>query len=212
MTTPTPGPPHSARRYLRPVVTLAVLLLVLWALAAARASLPDWLGGSRTPRITHDVVVEQMRDVARLVSTEMTLRDVVIFQNTRYGSTKRGLYVVTGKVLAGIDLQQGTAVNIDHARRRIAIRLPPARILAVDILDMRTYDERSGLINIFTTEDRDAIQGQIRAQLLRTASESGILAKADTSARGMLRALLSRDGYTVDVGLPPVRLDTRTPR
>src|SRR5690349_20881329 len=53
------------------------------------------------PRVTHDLVVEQVRDVARLVSTEMTVRDVVVYEGSRYGLTKRALLVVTGKVQAG---------------------------------------------------------------------------------------------------------------
>ena len=53
------------------------------------------------------------------------LRDVVIFQHTRFGSTKRALLVVTGKVLAGIDLQKGMDVKIDHGARKITIILPP---------------------------------------------------------------------------------------
>ena len=78
---------------------------------------------------------------------------------------------------------------------------------AVDVLSVRTYDERSGLLNPFSIDDRDAIRGQIRAQLVAAATSSGLLPKADTSAREVLRTLLSRDGYTVDVGLPGLALD-----
>ena len=152
-------------------------------------------------------MVQQVKSVAKLVSTEMTLRDVVQFENTHYGSTKRGLYVITGRVLAGIDLEAGSKVSIDHEAKRITILLPPARVLAVDVLSVRTYDERSGLLNPFSIDDRDAIRGQIRAQLVAAATSSGLLPKADTSAREVLRTLLSRDGYTVDVGLPGLALD-----
>ena len=31
------------------------------------------------PRVSHDFVVQQLQDVAKLVSTEMTLRDVVVY-------------------------------------------------------------------------------------------------------------------------------------
>jgi hypothetical protein len=194
---------RAARYLLRPVLSaVAVLLVLVWGLSALESRLPSWVTGPRAPTITNDVVVQQVRSVAKLVSTEMTLRDVVQFEQTRYASTKRGLYVITGRVLAGIDLEGGTKVSIDHAAKRITITLPPARVLAVDVLTVRTYDERSGLLNPFTIGDRDAIRGQIRAQLVTAASSSGLLAKADTSAREVLRSLLSRDGYTVDVGLP----------
>lgn len=202
-------PASPVSRWLRPVLlAIAILLALAWALTALASRLPSWVtGGSRASTISNDVVVQQVRSVAKLVSTEMTLRDVVQFENTHYASTKRGLYVITGKVLAGIDLEEGSKVSIDHAAKRITITLPPAKVLAVDVLSVRTYDERSGLLNPFTVGDRDAIRGQIRAQLVTAATNSGLLAKADTSARQVLRTLLSRDGYTVDVGLPGITLD-----
>ena len=208
METSADRPATRAARYLRPVLlALVVLVALVWGLKALESRLPSWITGPKAPTITNDVVVQQVRSVAKLVSTEMTLRDVVQFENTRYASTKRGLYVITGRVLAGIDLEDGSKVSIDHAAKRITIILPPAKVIAVDVISVRTYDERSGLLNAFTVGDRDAIRGQIRAQLVQAATNSGLLPKADTSARQVLRSLLGRDGYTVDVGLPGITLD-----
>jgi uncharacterized protein DUF4230 len=183
---------------------LLILLGVGFGIAQ-RALTPDWFRNPE-PQITHDVVVDQLRDVAKVVSTEMTLRDVVIFQHTRFGSTKRALLVVTGKVLAGIDLKKGTDVKIDHAARKITIALPPAEILAVDVVNVRTYDESAGLLNPFTTEDRDAMQRRVRLTLVEAGQQSGLLSNADRSARQMLQELFSRDGYAVEV-TTPVRLE-----
>ena len=196
--------PRGAVRLLFPAGLL--ILLGLGFGIAQRALTPGWFR-SRPPQVTHDVVVEQLRDVAKLVSTEMTLRDVVVFQHTsRLGSTKRALLVVTGKVLAGIDLQKGTDVRIDHAARKITIVLPPAEILAVDVINVRTYDESAGLLNPFTTEDRDAMQRRVRTTLVGAGQQSGLLAHADRSARQMLQELFGQDGYTVEVRTP-VRLE-----
>jgi hypothetical protein len=46
--------------------------------------------------ITHSLVVEKVQSVAKLVSSETTLRDVVVYEDSWYGSTKRSLVVVTG--------------------------------------------------------------------------------------------------------------------
>jgi len=78
---------------------LAILLVVVGLSVVRRAISIPWL--SPAPRITHELVVDQLRDVAKLVSTEMTMRDVVIYEQTRFGFSKRALLVVTGKVLAG---------------------------------------------------------------------------------------------------------------
>jgi hypothetical protein len=149
--------------------------------------------------VSHSVVVEQVRTVAKLVSTETTVRDVVVYQNRRLGSTKRSLVVVTGKVLAGIDLDKGTQVDVDHAARQVEIRLPRAQVIAVEVTQMRTYDERSGLWNPFRPEDRDTIYVLAREQLLRSAGELGVTNHAEESARRMLTALIHPDGYTVEV-------------
>jgi hypothetical protein len=134
----------------------------------------------------------------------MTLRDVVIYEQTRFASTKKVLLVVTGKVSAGIDMEHGTEVRIDSAEKRITVTLPPAQIISVDVLNVTTYDERAGLLNPFTPEDRDLIQRRIRGQLMAAARQSGILEHADQSAAKVLTELLGRDGYTVEIKRPMV--------
>lgn len=161
----------------------------------ARGLLP---GRSQTT-VTHGVVVEQMRAVAKLVSSETTVRDVVIYQNRRLGSTKRSLVVVTGKVLAGIDLDAGSRVDIDHPSRRVRIGLPRAKVLGVEVTQLKTYDERNGLWNPFRPEDRDTIYQLARDQLINAAGELGVTAHAEESARRLLGALIPGDGYVVEV-------------
>ena len=149
--------------------------------------------------VSQSVIVEQTRAVAKLVSSETSLRDVVVYQNRHLGSTKRSLVVVTGKVLAGIDLDQGTQVDIDHAARQVHITLPPAKVLGVEVTQLRTYDERSGLWNPFRPADRDTIYQLARDQLIVSAGELGLAGHAEESARKMLTSLIHPDGYTVDV-------------
>ena len=103
------------------------------------------------------MVVERVRAVAQLVTSETTVRDVVVYENRRLGSTKRSLVVVTGKVMAGIDLDSGTQVDVDQRERRVHVVLPPAKVLGVEVTQLRTYDERNGLWNPFRPADRDTI-------------------------------------------------------
>lgn len=162
--------------------------------------IPSMFGRNET-RVTHDMVVDQMRTVAKLVSTESTVRDVVVYQNTWYGSTKRSLVVVTGRLLAGIDLKDNPDVSIDHDHRRITVRIPSAKLLGVEVLDMKTYDESGGLWNPFRPADRDSIQREVRAQLVGAGQQLELLRHANESAVVMLRTLLAKDGYTVDVSI-----------
>ena len=155
------------------------------------------------PNINQEFVVERLREVAKLVATEMTLRDVVTYEQTEFRSTKRTLLVVTAKVAAGIDLAHGTDVRIDAATKRIIVALPPAQIMSVDVVNVTTYDERAGLWNPFRAEDRDVIQRRVRTQLMEAARKSGVLEHADQSAARVLAELLGRDGYTVEISRPP---------
>ena len=157
------------------------------------------LPGRSETTVTHGVVVERVRAVAQLVTSETTVRDVVVYENRRLGSTKRSLVVVTGKVMAGIDLDSGTQVDVDQRERRVHIVLPPAKVLGVEVTQLRTYDERNGLWNPFRPADRDTIYYLAREQLISAAGELGVTAHAEESARRLLGALIKADGFTVDV-------------
>jgi hypothetical protein len=181
------------------VLAAAVLLAVILMGYCATRFTPGAIFGRNETRITNDVVVQQIRAVAKLVSSEATVRDVIVYENTWYGSTKRSLVVVTGRLLAGIDLNDNPEVNIDHKERRIHVAIPGAKLIAVEITDMHTYDERGGLWNPFTREDREAIQRQARAQLTAAGTQMELVSHANESAKQLLAALLAKDGYTVDV-------------
>lgn len=194
--------PSAGRRI--PALVIA-LVLAVGAIAAVTAvvkrigsALRDGVGSGDT-RVTQGVVVEKMQAVARLVTSETTLRDVVAYENRRLGSTKRSLVVVTGRVLTGFDLDRGTEVRVDHEARRIRLELPAAAVLGVEVTGLRTYDEQRGLWNPFTPGDRDTIFQIARAQLVATAGELEVREHAEESARRLLQALVAADGYTVEV-------------
>ena len=200
MSSPTQERPRRIIGVGAALVVVALLILIGFGYCATRL-VPGGVLGRSTTTITHDVVVQQIRAVAKLVSSEATVRDVIVYENTWYGSTKRSLVVVTGRLLAGIDLRDSPDVSIDHLARHITIRIPPAKLIAVEIRDMQTYDERGGLWNPFTREDRDAIQRQARAQLTAAGTQLDLLRHANESAVELLRMLLAKDGYTVDVAI-----------
>lgn len=157
------------------------------------------LGQLNNTTVSHSLVVERVQKVAKLVSSETTLRDVIIYEDTWYGSIKRSLVVVTGKVLAGIDLKGVSPVQIDERARHITITLPQPGILGIEITGMQTYDEQRGLWNPFTAADRDALFQRAREQLEKTSAELKINETAQQSARELLESMFSPNGYTVDV-------------
>ncbi|HEX2723957.1 MAG TPA: DUF4230 domain-containing protein [Gemmatimonadaceae bacterium] len=188
----------------RPIIStgaalIASALIVMMGIGFCTTRMIPSFRARNETKVSHEMVVSQIRAVAKLVSSEATVRDVVTYENTWYGSTKHSLVVVTGKLTAGIDLKDSSEVSIDHAAKKIRITIPPARLLGVEVLEMKTYDERGGLWNPFKPADRDAIQRRVRAQLSAAGQQTELLRHANDSAAEMLRMLLAKDGYTVDV-------------
>jgi hypothetical protein len=191
----------------RLVVFAVALVLVIAAIGMAMtrqaAAIGGMLGPHASTHVTQDVVLERMQAAAKLVTSESFVRDVVTYENSWYGSTKRSLVVVSGKINAGVNLDRGTTISIDDTTKTITLLLPKAEILGVEITDMRTYDERGGLWNPFTPQDRDAIIRLARAQLGRSAYDMKILEHAESTAKELLERLLSTDGYTAHVEFAP---------
>ncbi|MES2177050.1 MAG: DUF4230 domain-containing protein [Gemmatimonadota bacterium] len=188
-----------ATKFVVRIALVGVILVVGGLLLKTAVGGVRWPWTASPPKVTHELVVTQIQDVAKLVSTELTLRDVVTFDQSRFGMHRKMLVVVTGKVLAGIDLSKHVDVAIDDRAKHISIALPRAEILGIEVLSSHTYDESAGLLFPFKPEDRDQIQAQTRIQLRAAGEQSGLLPQADRSARQLLESLLAKDGYTVDV-------------
>jgi hypothetical protein len=175
----------------------AAFLLVI--ILAQRAMVPAPPGARSGPRVTDQIVLERVQAVSKLVSSETFIRDIVTYQNTWLGSTKKSLVVVTGKVLAGVVIDSTVHVHVNEETKTISLEIPHARVLDVVVTHMQTYDERSGLWNPFRPSDRDSIFGHVRAQLAHTADDMGVVGHADSSAVALFRTLLSVPGYSVNV-------------
>jgi hypothetical protein len=181
------------------ILAVAALVVFVWLGGRISNAAGPLLPGRATTTLDHAVVVERTRAVARLVTSETTLRDVVVYQNRLLGSTKRSLVVVTGKVLSGFDLDRGTEVKVDHAAKVVRVVLPPAAVLAVEVTELKTYDEQRGLWNPFRPADRDSIFRLARDQLVKSAGEVALTRHTEESARRLLQAMISADGYTTEV-------------
>lgn len=179
------------------VVPLATLV-VLWGALALFWGMKPAVPRQQTT-VTHQVVLERVKEVAKLVTAEYFLRDVVTYENTWYGSRKKSLVVVSARLLSGINLENRAQAHIIEEQKKILIRLPSAAVLAVEVTDLRTYDEQRGWWNPFTPADRDEIFQLARSQFVRTAREMRVQERAEAGAKRWLEETFSRDGYTAEV-------------
>ncbi len=188
-------PPLNSARLLVLVVVLVVGVMLGLTLSRGVSAL---LHPGRTT-IDQSVVVERLERVAKLITTEATVRDVVTYENTWLGSTKRSLVIVTGKVLVGFDLQIKPKITIRQSDRHIALVFPHARLIGVDVQDLKTYDESRGLWNPFHPADRDTIFQLAHRQLAAAARDLAVVQHAEEGARQLLAGLFIPEGYSVEV-------------
>jgi hypothetical protein len=106
---------------------------------------------------------------------------------------------VRGAVLGGFDLQRDGASVVAHPKNRtVEVRLPRPSILAIDPR-LEWFDEKSGLINPITPEDRTRWMAWARTSLGRIARQTGMDAKAEEQARKLLSGAAEALGWKAEV-------------
>ena len=190
---------RATSRVVPAIVAIIALGLFVWLGGRATTGVGRLLPLRSSTSVDQSVVIERTRAVAQLVTSETSLRDVVVYENRLLGSTKRSLVVVSGRVLAGFDLDRGLDVRVDHEAKTIRLILPPAAVMSVEVTDLKTYDEQRGLWNPFRPSDRDQIFRMARDQLVKSAGEIELARQTEESARRLLQALVSTDGYATTV-------------
>jgi hypothetical protein len=162
------------------------------------------LGRRPDSSITTNIIVQQMNQVAQLVSTKAYVQDIIEYDNTRrilgvLKSQKRVLVVVRGHVNLGIDLDS-LAPTFDNVAKTASVTVPHARLLdAVQDAPPHYYDVHTSLFNRFTTRDAELIQGAADSALRAVATQGGVLQQADSGLKRTLMVLLGRYGYALHV-------------
>ena len=188
-----------AMRSLRFIRTAGLLVFGLIAGVLLMRATDSLMPGARHTTISQSVVIERLESVAKLVTTEAMVRDVITYEQTWLGSTKRALVIATGKALVGVDLHVPPKVTISEREKHITLVFPHTKLLGVDITSLKTYDESRGLWNVFHPADRDTIFQLARTQLAASAQDLAVLDHAEKSARMLMQGLFAADGWTVDV-------------
>lgn len=166
-------------------------------------------------RVEAAPVVNAIRKIAHLATVEAQIADVVRFEEVKtfliFDFPKSATMRMRGKAIAGFDLEsKDFHVRTDDANRRLTVELPPPRILAIDPR-LEWFDEKSGLFNPITPEDRTRWMLWARGQLARSAKNAGIEARAVEHAKELLTAAGAAFGWTVVVTAGAPGAGTATP-
>lgn len=148
-------------------------------------------------------VVMAIRRIARLATVEVQVSDVVRyeeFKNVLFLSfPKSAILQVRGSVVGGFDLDRdGFSVTTSPGSRVVRIRLPRPSILSIDPR-LQWFDEKSGMFNPITPEDRNRWMIWARTSLARTARDSGMDRKAEEQAVRLLAGAAQALGWKAEV-------------
>jgi hypothetical protein len=180
-----------------------------WALALVFAGVSGFLAVKLSTSVRElrraegAPVVEAIKRIAHLATVEAQISDVLRFEEIKsfliFDFPKSATIRMRGRVIAGFDLSSTEfRVAADADRRLLKIALPPPRILALDPR-LEWFDEKSGLFNPITPQDRTRWMLWARGQLARAAKQSGIEARAVEHARELFSGAAGAFGWKVEV-------------
>ena len=138
------------------------------------------------PRITinNRVYLEKTTATAQLVILSRQIEVEHELLHTWAGSTKRVKLHGTFIAKAGFDLQQDVAVDLRPDE--ITVRLPHASILGLEQTQTEVLEFENGLWNRISAADLQNELAALPELARRKASESGILAEAETALQKQL--------------------------
>lgn len=204
-----------AKRRRRSLLYLAALgigvvlgLLAMMGFArVAQAGLWDRVAGFVTGRpVRFDVsspsVVEKIRQLSRLETVEYSLDKIVEGERQsaylpNFLAGDKLLLVAHGEVIAGIDLGQFKAGDVQVNGDTVHVRLPAAQILTTRIDNGRTrvYSRTTGLLVATDPNLESEVRQTAELQIAQAALDDGILEKARQNARTSVTALLYGLGF-----------------
>lgn len=184
---------------------LTVLLL------CAAAGFGGWYYHGRGADDAHEVlsregVLMQIKKVNRLESTAFYIDTIIRTEkkgNWRmlWQDAQSGIFIVRGKVLAGLDLDKLTAENVNIVDGKVILSLPPVEILSVDLENIEVYDMKTGSFNLLPADKGvfKTVQERARAQVLASACKADILQHANRQAQLQLENLFALTQTQVSV-------------
>ena len=157
-----------------------------------------------TPTILPDPVsiVREVQSLARLETIQYSVEKVITAELNQgaFGSLfgDRLLFVAHGYVIAGVDLSKITEDDLRMVGETLRVKLPEAEVFVATLDNDKSYvyDRNTGLLRRADTQLESAARRAAEAEILRTATEDGILTQAQTNAETYLLSLLNSLGFS----------------
>jgi hypothetical protein len=183
-------------------VFIAGLLIWMYSGQGLLAFLRSAVAGQTAIHVSQPAVVRQIQQLERLETVAYTLEKLVWGERDNPYIPKflvgdRLVLIVHGDVVAGVDLRNVSATDVNIQGRAITLRLPEAELFSTRVDNQKTlvYSRVTGLLSRpdphFETEIRRVAERQLREAALK----DGILKTADQNARATITTLLKGFGF-----------------
>ena len=157
-----------------------------------------------TPTILPDPIsiVKEVQSLARLETIQYSVEKVITAELNQgtFGSLfgDRLLFVAHGYVIAGVDLSKISADDLKMVGDTLRVKLPVAEVFVATLDNEKSYvyDRETGLLRKADTQLESEARRSAEAEILRTATEDGILIQAKTNAETYLLCLLNSLGFS----------------
>lgn len=183
-----------------------LLVCVVLAAAAAGGWYYQYRQQSQNDVLSREAVLTQIKRLNRLESTAFYIDTII--RTEKKGDWRKlwqdkqsGLFVVRGRVLAGLDLDKLTAKNVNIVDDKVLISLPAVQILSVDLENIEVYDLQTGNFNLLPPDKAvfQTVQQQARRQILASACKADILTDATRQSQTQLENLFALTQTQVSV-------------
>jgi hypothetical protein len=197
-----------------PALLLGIVLGLLVALVAVPAAVRHvgasmrnrisvaFLGRHDTIDISQPTVIASIQRLARLESVVYTMDKVVEGdRSSEYLpdilTGDKILMIVHGQAVAGVDLSNVQAGNVQIDGSSVTITMPAAELLSVSLDNSKTrvYSRITGLLVPADPNLESEVREKAQAELRQSALASGILTTAEGNARATLTTLLHSLGF-----------------
>jgi hypothetical protein len=156
-----------------------------------------------TPTVIPDPIsiIYEVRSLARLETIQYSVEKVITAEANQgiFGPLvgDKLLFVAHGYVIAGIDLSQLNADDLNLENRTLTVHLPKAEIFVSTLDNQKSYvyDRETGIFSKGMTELETKARQAAEEEIHKTAVEDGILDQATTNAEVFLERMFNQLGY-----------------
>lgn len=186
------------------IVSVLLMLILLMLTAFATFYATKTLLPKNEPSISTQSVITQIQSLARLQTATFAIDTVVATKQEGswqklWQDEQKGLFIIKGRVLAGVDLQQITPEMVqihqetDGALPSVRVQLPPSQIFEVFLDHIEIYDWQTGVFGAKTVDAKlfEQVQQDAKMEILSKACQGDVMNFATVQASEQLKALLT---------------------